>query len=162
MSLQDKCGKPESSLLSDIELLLEKLNFQCESYHGGDFNGVCCQRIVGNTANKFKELRTLLKNKKDESCEESTIDKKLDKLEMISGKGHQVRVKDNCRCAGLPNFKKKTASILKTRVAASHPPVVTCKNAVTAHSKQKKRIKGRKKLRRGELKKKKRFSRMIT
>jgi hypothetical protein len=38
--------------------------------------------------------------------------------------GHQVGIKDNCHYAGLTNFEKKTASTLKTWVAASHPLVV--------------------------------------
>ncbi len=82
-SLEAERRKPE--LLSDIELLLETFNVQHEAYHGGDFNGVCCRRIVGNTANLFLELRVIMKIKKDESCEESKIDEKLDKLEMLSG-----------------------------------------------------------------------------
>jgi hypothetical protein len=45
---RQKHGKPDSSMIMDIELLLEKFAFQREAYHGGDFNGVCCRRIIGN------------------------------------------------------------------------------------------------------------------
>ncbi len=72
-------------MIVDVELLLEKLSIQQGAYHGGDFNGVCCRKIVGNTPNIFKELSTLLRMKKDESCKDSMINDKLDKLEMISG-----------------------------------------------------------------------------
>jgi hypothetical protein len=65
-------------LITDVELLLEKFNVQHEAYHGGDFNGVCCQRFVGNAANTFKELRTIMDIKMDKSCEDSTIYEKLD------------------------------------------------------------------------------------
>jgi len=52
-NLQVQRGKPESSLIADIESLLEKYSIQREAYHGGDFNGVCCQRLVENTQNIF-------------------------------------------------------------------------------------------------------------
>ncbi len=62
-----------------------------------------------------------------------------DKEESFIEQGHQVGIKDNHCYAGLTNFEKKTASTLKTRVAALHPLVVTCKNTVMEHSKRKKK-----------------------
>ena len=192
-TLQAERGKPESSLIADVELLLYRYHIKREAYHEGDFNGVCCQRLVGNTAAIVNELRTIMKVKKDENCEDSTIDEKLDELEMTSGlldaafahlnisypnedekykarqatlaladlwrkvglnvtlkahimekhvcafndkwgigdkeesfieQGHQVGIKDNHCYAGLTNFEKKAASILKAGVAASRPRVV--------------------------------------
>jgi len=218
-NLQVQRGKLEKSLIADIELLLEKYSIQREAYHGRDFNGVCCQRQVGNTPNLFNELRALIRTKKDDRCEDRLINKKVEKMELISGlldaafahlnisypngkekvkpnkascvllahwkkvglivilkahvmekhvcpsnnkwgigdkeesfieQGHQVGIKDNQRYAGLTTFEKKTASTLKTRAAASHPLVVTCKNTVMEFSKRKKMLMERvsKKLRR--------------
>jgi hypothetical protein len=84
-NLQVQRGKPESSLIADIELLLEKYSIQREAYHGGNFNGVCCRRLVGNTQNIFNELRALMSTKKDDRCEDRLIDEKLEKMELISG-----------------------------------------------------------------------------
>jgi hypothetical protein len=63
-----------------------------------------------------------------------------DKEESFIEQGHQVGIKDNRQYAGLTNFEKKTASTLKTRAAASHPLVVTCKNTVMEFSKRKKML----------------------
>jgi hypothetical protein len=38
--------KPESSIVADLELTLAAFNVSCAAYHGCDFNGVCCRRIV--------------------------------------------------------------------------------------------------------------------
>jgi hypothetical protein len=51
-----------------------------EANHGRDFNGVCCRRLVGNMPNIFKELRALMRTKKDDSCEDSLINEKLEKI----------------------------------------------------------------------------------
>jgi len=63
-----------------------------------------------------------------------------DKEESFIEQGHQVGIKDNRRYAGLTNFEKKTASTLKTRAAASHLLVVTCKNTVMEFSKRQKML----------------------
>jgi hypothetical protein len=83
--LQAERGKPESSLIADVELLLYRHHIEREAYHRGDFNGVCCRRVVGNAAVLVNEVRTIMKVKKDENCEDSTVDEKLDELEMTSG-----------------------------------------------------------------------------
>jgi hypothetical protein len=84
-NLQVQRGKPESSMIADIELLLETYSIQQEAYHGGEFNGVCCQRLVGNTQNIFNELRALTRTRKDDRCEDRLINEKLEKMELISG-----------------------------------------------------------------------------
>ncbi len=63
-SYTEERGKPESSLLADTELLLGQFSVEHEAYHGGDFNGLCCQRIVGNGAEIIKELRKIMREKK--------------------------------------------------------------------------------------------------
>jgi hypothetical protein len=42
-------GKPESSIVADIELTLAKFLISWASYHGGNVNGVYCLRIVQNS-----------------------------------------------------------------------------------------------------------------
>ncbi len=58
---------------------------ECAAYHGGDFNGVCCRRLLGNAAPIVSKLRAITKVKKDESCEESAIHEKLDEFEITLG-----------------------------------------------------------------------------
>jgi hypothetical protein len=45
-------GNLEASIIVEIEQLLEKFDASRAAYHGGNFNGVACRRIVGN-ANKI-------------------------------------------------------------------------------------------------------------
>jgi hypothetical protein len=82
--LKEERGKPDSSLITDIELLLTKFAVEREVYHGGNFNGVCCRRIVGNAAPIVKELRAMIKMKKGSSCDDTVIDK-LDEFEHTLG-----------------------------------------------------------------------------
>ncbi len=63
---------------------MEKYSVEREAYHGGDFNGVCCRRIVGNAAPIVKELRAMIKMKKGSSCDDTVIDK-LDEFEHTLG-----------------------------------------------------------------------------
>ncbi len=57
-------GKPEASIVAEIELYLEKLKISRAAYHGGDFNGVCCRRIVGNSKAIADNVQVILKAKK--------------------------------------------------------------------------------------------------
>ncbi len=47
-ALKIEKGQPESSIMAEVELTLKKLIISSIAYHGGDFNGVCCQRLVKN------------------------------------------------------------------------------------------------------------------
>jgi hypothetical protein len=49
-------GKPESSIMADIELPLKNFYVSSAAYHGGDFNGVCCQKLVENAKAVTDEL----------------------------------------------------------------------------------------------------------
>ena len=57
-------GKPEASIVAEIKLYLEKLKISRAAYHGGDFNGVCCRRIVGNSKAIANNVQVILKAKK--------------------------------------------------------------------------------------------------
>ncbi len=72
-------------MITDIELLLTKFAVEREAYHGGNFNGVCSRRIVGNAAPIVKELRAMIKMKKGSSCDDTVIDDKLDEFEHTLG-----------------------------------------------------------------------------
>ncbi len=78
-------GKPEASILTEIEEQLEKFNASRAAYHGGDFNGVSCRRIVGNAKEIIDRAREILVRKKDETCDDATIHEKLDQLEQTLG-----------------------------------------------------------------------------
>jgi hypothetical protein len=47
-ALKVERGKPESSIMMDVELSLKNYLICSASYHGGDINGVCCHRLVEN------------------------------------------------------------------------------------------------------------------
>ncbi len=55
--LKAERGKPEASIVAEVELYLETLKITRASYHGGDYNGVCCRRLVGNSKNISNEVR---------------------------------------------------------------------------------------------------------
>ncbi len=74
-------GKPEASILMEVEQLLESFKISSTAYHGGKFNGVCCRRLFANAKVVTDEVRGILLCKKDESCETDEIQSKIDALE---------------------------------------------------------------------------------
>ena len=78
-------GKPEASILTEVEQLLESFKISSAAYHGGEFNGVCCRRLVANAKVITDEVRGILFRKKDESCETDEIQSKIDALEALLG-----------------------------------------------------------------------------
>jgi hypothetical protein len=84
-ALKVERGKPESSIMADDELSLKNFNICSTSYHGGDFNGVCCRRLVENAKAVTDELRTILTSKRDQSCEIDVIISKLNRFEATLG-----------------------------------------------------------------------------
>ena len=82
---REERGKPEASISAEIELLLEKYYASRAAYHGGDYNGISCRRIVGNSTEIAKGIRMVLEAKRNESCEQDTIIKKINELEHMLG-----------------------------------------------------------------------------
>ncbi len=78
-------GKPESSISVDIEVTLAKFLISRASYHGGDFNGVCCRRLVQNADEVISEIKPVVLSKREKICEELTVCKKLDILQNALG-----------------------------------------------------------------------------
>jgi len=78
-------GKPESSISVDIEVTLAKFLISRASYHGGDFNGVCCRRLVQNADEVISEIKPVILSKREKICEELTVCKKLDILQNALG-----------------------------------------------------------------------------
>jgi hypothetical protein len=78
-------GKPETSIVADIEPILAKYHVSRAAYHGGDFNGVCCWRIVGLAKPICDEIQSILVSKRDRSCEEIIIYNKVDNFENTLG-----------------------------------------------------------------------------
>jgi hypothetical protein len=78
-------GKPHSSIAADVELTLAKYLISRASYHGGDFNGVCCRRLVHSATDIIQEIKPVLAQKKEDSCEEQNIDEKMETVENTLG-----------------------------------------------------------------------------
>jgi hypothetical protein len=76
-------GKPETSGVVDLELTLVNYKVLCAAYHVGDFNGVHCQRIVQSAKPIGDEIRPILVSKRECSCVEINIDKKLTKFKTL-------------------------------------------------------------------------------
>jgi hypothetical protein len=55
------------------------------AYHGGDYNGVSCRRLVGNCGEIAEEIHNILKSKKNETCDNATINEKIKQLEHTLG-----------------------------------------------------------------------------
>ncbi len=64
---------------------LESLKITRAAYHGEYFNGVCCRRLVANSDNIADTTRAILIAKKDERCEDATINNKMDDIEQVLG-----------------------------------------------------------------------------
>jgi len=78
-------GKPHSSIAANVKLTLAKFLISRTSYHGGDFNGVCCWRLVHSARDIIQEIKPVLVQKKEDSCEERSIDKKIETVENTLG-----------------------------------------------------------------------------
>jgi hypothetical protein len=84
-ALKAERGKPEASLVAEIELLLDNFNISRASYHGGDYNGVCCRRLANNCNTIAEESKIIVLAKKDARCDEATVNKKVDEIEQLLG-----------------------------------------------------------------------------
>jgi hypothetical protein len=71
--------------MAEEELYLENFKITRALYHGGDYNGVCCRRLVDNSKNISNEVRKILITKKNELCKDMTIDKKMDEVDQLLG-----------------------------------------------------------------------------
>jgi hypothetical protein len=78
-------GKPEASIVAEVELFLEMFKVSHAAYHGGDFNGVSCRRLVANAQPISDELQKILIRKKNEACDDAIINEKVEDLETIMG-----------------------------------------------------------------------------
>jgi hypothetical protein len=47
-NLRIQLGKPEALIMAEVEQLLEGFKISSKAYHGSEFNGVCCRRLVAN------------------------------------------------------------------------------------------------------------------
>jgi NACalpha-BTF3-like transcription factor len=82
---REERGKPEAGISADIELVLEKYNVSRAAYHGGDYNGVSCRRLVGNCEKIMEEIQIILETKKNETCDNTTINEKVKQIEHTLG-----------------------------------------------------------------------------
>jgi hypothetical protein len=69
--------------MAEVEQLLESFTVSNAAYHGGKFNGVCCQRLVANAKVISDGLQKILLSKKDESCENDTVHDKVSEAEVL-------------------------------------------------------------------------------
>lgn len=58
-TLKAERGKPEASIVAEIELLLDNFRISRACYHGGDLNGVCCRRLVNYCNAIMEEVKKL-------------------------------------------------------------------------------------------------------
>jgi len=82
---REERGKPEASISADIETVLEKYKVSRAAYHGGDYNGVSCRRIVGNSSDIMQDITSVLQAKKDNSCSADEINEKMQQLDLTLG-----------------------------------------------------------------------------
>jgi hypothetical protein len=76
-SYREERGKPEASIVAEIEEHLEKYHASRAAYHGGDFNGVSCRKIVSNAKKVCDEVREILLRKKMKNVMRQQLQKKL-------------------------------------------------------------------------------------
>jgi hypothetical protein len=82
---REERGKPEASISADIEMVLEKYKASRAAYQGGDYNGVSCQRIVGNSSDITREIAAVLQAKKDQTCSANVIKEIMHQLDVTLG-----------------------------------------------------------------------------
>ncbi len=69
----------------EVELTLKQFFISSAAYHGGDFNGVCCWRLVKSAEEITTQVEKLLVLKHDPSCEVTVIEEKVQTLEWTLG-----------------------------------------------------------------------------
>lgn len=77
--------KLDASIVTDVEHFLEQFNILQAAYHGGDFNGVYCRRLVASVKLISNEIREILLWEKDWTCDDTAINNKVDELEVVLG-----------------------------------------------------------------------------
>jgi chromosome segregation ATPase len=85
VALKAKQGKPEASIVAEIELLLDKHKESRDAYHCGDFNGVCCRRLVNYCHIIMKGITKIILSKKDEMCDAMEVTHKMEEIEQSLG-----------------------------------------------------------------------------
>jgi hypothetical protein len=66
-------------------MVLEKYKASRAAYRGGDYNGVSCKRIVGNSSDITREIAAVLQAKKDQTCSADVIKEKMHQLDVTLG-----------------------------------------------------------------------------
>jgi len=85
VALKAERGKPEASIVAEMELLLDKHKVSRAAYHGGDFNGVCCRRLVNGCNIIMEEVKKIILAKKDGRCDEMEVMNKVEEIEQLLG-----------------------------------------------------------------------------
>jgi hypothetical protein len=60
--------------MAEVELTLKQFFILSAAYHGGDFNRVCCRRLVKNAAEITTRMKKILVLKRDSSCKVTAIE----------------------------------------------------------------------------------------
>lgn len=78
-------GYDVDSLLSTVETILKTHNIEVEAYHGGDFNGVSCRRMLDNVGEIMQEVKEIVirGRKKPSNISDAEVVTKLDKYEVL-------------------------------------------------------------------------------
>jgi hypothetical protein len=72
---KDARGRPTESIIAQFEKVLRKYNAKREAYHGGDFNGVSCRKLVANIVEIMLEFHVIIMQEKDASCSDDEANK---------------------------------------------------------------------------------------
>jgi hypothetical protein len=72
---EDASGRPTESIISQFEKVLGKYNTKREAYHGGDFNGVSCRKLVANIVEIMLEFHAIVMQGNDASCSDDEANK---------------------------------------------------------------------------------------
>ena len=83
--LRKERGWNVDSLSFSFECILKSHNIKVEAYHGGDFNGVSCRKILDNIDKIMQEIKDVVRNgrKKPSNVSDEEVLTKLEKYECL-------------------------------------------------------------------------------
>ena len=83
--LRKERGWNVDSISSSVERILQSHNIEVEAYHGGEFNGVSCRKILDNIENIMQQIKEVVKNgrKKPSNISDTEVLTKLERYECL-------------------------------------------------------------------------------
>jgi hypothetical protein len=81
----DAHGCPIEGVIAQVEMAMTKYGAKCEAYHGGDFNGISCQKVGANIIAIMTEIEVIFIREKDPLCSDEEATNMMDGYLYVCG-----------------------------------------------------------------------------